>query len=95
MVSLASSFRGVCSLHRDDAIVVASLVGLAGWCHVRGPLGDCSGEDIQEFSRVRFAMENGNLRQEGREEDGVEGLPVPLLFGAFEVASGGAKKGLR
>ena len=39
-------------------------------------------------------MENGDLRQEGREEDGVEGLPVPLLFGAFEVAGGGAKKDL-
>ena len=40
-------------------------------------------------------MENGDLRQEGREEDDVEGLPVPLLFGAFEVAGGGAKKYLR
>ena len=40
-------------------------------------------------------MENGNLYQEGREEYRVEGLPVPLLFGAFEVAGGGAKKGLR
>ena len=40
-------------------------------------------------------MENGDLRQEGREEDGFEGLPVPLLFGSFEVAGGGAKKGLR
>ena len=39
-------------------------------------------------------MENGNLRQEGRGEDGVEGLPVLLLFGAFEVAGGGAKKDL-
>ena len=39
-------------------------------------------------------MENEDLRQEGREEDGVEGLPVTLLFGAFEVAGGGAKKGL-
>ena len=40
-------------------------------------------------------MENGNLRQEGREENGVEGLPVPFLFRTYEVASGGAKKGLR
>ena len=40
-------------------------------------------------------MENGELHQEGREEDGVEGLPVPLIFGSFEVAGGGAKKGLR
>ena len=40
-------------------------------------------------------MENGDLCQEGREEEGVEGLPVPLLFGSFEVAGGGAKKGLR
>ena len=40
-------------------------------------------------------MENGDLRQEGRDEDGVEGLTVPLLFGAFEVAGGGAKKDLR
>ena len=40
-------------------------------------------------------MENGNFSQEGREEDGVEVLPVPLLFGAFEVVGGGAKKGLR
>ena len=36
-------------------------------------------------------MENGDLRQEGREEDGIEGLPVPLLFGACEVCGGGAK----
>ena len=40
-------------------------------------------------------MDNCDLRQEGQEEDGVEGLPVPLLFGAFEVTGGGAKKGLR
>ena len=40
-------------------------------------------------------MENGDLRQEGREEDVVERLPVPLIFGSFEVAGGGAKKGLR
>ena len=39
-------------------------------------------------------MDNGDLRQEGREEDGVEGLSVPLLFGSFEVAGGGLKKGL-
>ena len=30
-----------------------------------------------------------------RDEDGVEGLTVPLLFGAFEVAGGGVKKDLR
>ena len=40
-------------------------------------------------------MENGNLCQEGREEGCVEGLPVSLLFGAFEAASGGVKKDLR
>ena len=40
-------------------------------------------------------MENGDLRQEGQEEDGVEGLPVPLLFGVCKVAGGGAKKDLR
>ena len=40
-------------------------------------------------------MENGDLCQEGREEDGVEGLPVLLLFGSFDVASSGAKNGLR
>ena len=39
-------------------------------------------------------MENGDLRQEGREEDSIEGLPFPLLFGSFEVTGGGAKKGL-
>ena len=40
-------------------------------------------------------MDNGDLRQKGWEEDGVEGLPVPLLFGAGEVAGGGTKKDLR
>ena len=40
-------------------------------------------------------MENGGLCQEGRKEDGVEGLPIPLLFCSFEVAGGGAKKALR
>ena len=40
-------------------------------------------------------MENGDLRQEGQKEDGVEGLPVPLLFGTGEVAGSGAKKDLR
>ena len=40
-------------------------------------------------------MENGGLCQEGRKEDGVEGLPVPLIFCSFKVASKGAKKGLR
>ena len=40
-------------------------------------------------------MENGGLCQEGRKKDGVEGLPVPLLFWCLEVAGGGAKKGLR
>ena len=39
-------------------------------------------------------MENGDLCQEGREKYGVEGHPVLLLFGAFEVACGGAKKDL-
>ena len=40
-------------------------------------------------------MENGGLCQEGRKEDGVEGMPVLLLFCSFEVAGGGAKKALR
>ena len=40
-------------------------------------------------------MENVDLHQEGWEEDGVEGLPVPLLFGEYEVAGNGAKKDLR
>ena len=40
-------------------------------------------------------MENGGLYQEGRKEDGVEGLPVPFIFCSFEVAGGGAKKALR
>ena len=84
-----------CSLHHDNAIVVASLVSLAWWRCVGGPLPDLSGKDLQKFSRVQLYMENGDLCQEGREEDGVEGLPVLLLFGACEVAGGGAKKDLR
>ena len=40
-------------------------------------------------------MENVGLCQEGRKEDSVEGLPVPLLFWCFEVAGGDAKKALR
>ena len=40
-------------------------------------------------------MENGGLCQEGRKEDGVEGLPVPLMFCSFEVAGSGAKKAVR
>ena len=39
-------------------------------------------------------MENGGLCQEGQKEDGVEGLPVPLLFCSFEVAGGSKKKAL-
>ena len=40
-------------------------------------------------------MEDGGLRQEGREEYGVEGLPVTLIFRTCKVAGGGAKKDLR
>ena len=40
-------------------------------------------------------MENGDLLQEEQGEDGVEGLPDLLLFGACEVAGDGAKKDLR
>ena len=71
---------GFWCFHRDDAIVVASLVGLAWWRRVRGPLHDQAGKDLQRFSCIRLAMDNGDLRQEGREEDGVEGMPVPLLL---------------
>ena len=40
-------------------------------------------------------MENGDLLQEGQEQNGIEGLPFPLVFRACEVAGGGAKKDLR
>ena len=40
-------------------------------------------------------MENVDLHQEGQEEDGDEGLPVPLFFRACEVAGRGVKKDLR
>ena len=50
---------------------------------------------IRRFSHVILAMDNGDLRNKGQEEEGVEGLPVQLLFGACEVAGGGAKKDLR
>ena len=80
MISRFLGFRGFRCFHRDNAIVVASLVGLAWWRRVRAPLRDQVGEDIQEFSCVRLAMENGNLLQESQEEDGVEGMPFPLPF---------------
>ena len=40
-------------------------------------------------------MGYGDLRQEGQEEDSVEGRPVTLIFRTREVAGSGAKKDLR
>ena len=82
--------------HGDSTVTTVSL-SLASsaslvWHCVRGPLHDQAGEDLQKFSCVRLAMENGDLHQERREENGVEGLPVLLLFQACKVAGGGAKK---
>ena len=70
-------FRG---FNRHDNIVVAGLVGLALGSRVRCPLRDGVGEDLQWLTRVRLAVEDGGLRQECREEDGLAGRPVALLL---------------
>ena len=43
-------------------------------------LRDGARENLQELSRVRLPVEDCNLREELREENGVAQRPAPLIF---------------
>ena len=59
------------------------------------PLRDGAIENIQELSCVQLPVAYCSLREEWREEDGVERRPVLLIFRVREVAGGGAKENFR
>ena len=48
----------LCGFNCDDAIVVVGLVYLARGIRVRRPLRDGAGENLEELSHVRLAVED-------------------------------------
>ena len=82
----------ILGLDGDDAIVVVGLVCLACGFLFLHPLHDGAGKNLQELACVRLPVEDRDLHEKLREEDGVAQSPVPLLPRSREAAVGGAKE---